>query len=553
MVGESKNEEHVLFSNLTFSFVSKYSSIFLNVISAMVVARFLNPTSWGYILIALAYINFTIFILKFLPPGLHNVLDYFIPKYLKLNKKTNVKFLYKYSIIIKLLFSLPIFFLFISIFYIIPLSSNVSFIEKSYLFLILSPMIVLEDLKFVFHSIYRSLNKYKNIAIITMLPFLIYIAGLIVGIFIISSISLEKVTYVAYIRLISVIIPLIIYFSLIIKDYHKIKIEKEEKIDLKNILLQMFKYGSFASITQYRGPTEKETKSLIISNFVSPNIITGYSVTYQFKVTTEDLSNAFLFPMINTFSRLKAGGKENPENFNRIKKIYNIIYKYNLIMILFIASGFYFISDFILFTLYGKPYLEYSFYLKILVLTATFTASNNIFYGYIRGTNRVKTLSYIFPIFVFMNLFSIIFGLVAFGVVGLLIGEFISQFLILIIQIILSNRLFKLNLNIKSLTLIYSLFFALIFFTYILNNLIFKDFFLILINSLNLSFFRYLNIIPVGFFFIVFGILILNIKIIKIEEVEIFEDLLLKIKDNPLLRKLMNLIKNIINKLTFIK
>ena len=183
------NEEDLLFKNLSLSFMGKYSFIFLNIISAMIVARFLNPTSWGFILIALAYINFIIFILKFLPPGLHNVLDFFIPKYLKLNKKYNVKLLYKYSIIIKLLFSLPVFLISISLFYFIPKISGFELINHAYLFLILSPMIILEDLKFVFHSIYRSLNKYKNVVIINTLPFLIYIGGLIIGVFIFGNIS----------------------------------------------------------------------------------------------------------------------------------------------------------------------------------------------------------------------------------------------------------------------------------------------------------------------------------------------------------------------------
>ena len=352
-------------------------------------------------------------------------------------------------------------------------------------------------------------------------------------------------------RIISVIIPLLIYFTMIIIDYHKIKVDRKEQIELKNILLQMFKYGSFTSITQYQGPTEKETKSLIISNFQPPNIVTGYSVTYQFKVTSEDLSKAFLFPMINTFSRLNAD--KSPESQKLIKKIYNILYKYNLIMILIITSIIFFLSDFILFTLYGAPYLQYSIFLKILILTAAFAGSNNIFYGYIQGTNKVKKLSYIFPLFIFINLFFVVVGLITFGVMGLLLGEFISQCLIFTIQIILSNKIFKLDLNIKIILLLYGLFFSLILLTYLLNELFFRNFFITLITGLNLSFFNEVNIIPIAFFLVLFGILILNTKIIKMEEVRIFEGLLLNKKENLFLRKLMNLLKKIIKKLSLIE
>lgn len=534
-----KNEEKILVKNTFFSFLNKYSFYFLTMITSFLTAKIISMDLWGYLILALSYIAIASTILSFFPPALSYSINYYVPRFIALNQKTELKNFIKNAFFIKILFTIPAFIICFLIFYFLNPLIAINLKNYTNLIFLLTPLIFINSISVIPISIYRSFNKFNILFILTLIKF---ISNIIALTYCFLFIELVKIEIVALINLasslIQIIVSLIIFFNL----YSKISVNQRVKFSIKSDFYKITKYGTPISLSAILNTIWIEFQYQIIGIYESSSIVTGFNISRHYSEVSLISSASFSDPLLTSFTSLDA--KKDHEQIN---KIFNLSLKYSLFLLLFITGTLFFISDFYLFLVYGESYLIFSIIIKIILLSFIFSVIGNIYVSLINSINKVNIL----PVILFVNLsiqipFFLI-GLIYFGIIYGIVFLTIGRFFGMIIQIIVSIKVGKVKLNFEKIILSYLIFLISLGVSYVLNYLFVKDFWKIFTVKFNFVIFQNLDFLPLVLFWIIFLLLTIVFKIFTKRDINSLEGLFEKNKRlNNFIKKQLRILKKIV-------
>ena len=143
------------------------------------------------------------------------------------------------------------------------------------------------------------------------------------------------------------------------------------------------------------------------------------------------------------------------------------------------------------------------------------------------------------PLFLFFLLnFDLIWALVSIVISNLIISSIVS---------ILSIKIGRIRLNFKKLFLMLGSFFLALTIAIVSDNIILNEFNFLILQSINLSSLKYLNLWTIGLFILTFFLFLYLVKMFSVKDIEYLEDLLSKeTKTQNLLKKGLKILKKII-------
>jgi O-antigen/teichoic acid export membrane protein len=214
-------EDHKKFAiNALFSIFNSYGIFFFQIIISFLLARLISQELWGYLILATSIIFIISIILTFFPPALTFSLNYYIPRYIALNQNNQLKSIIKNTLYLKIIFTLIIGILSYLIFFFYNSFFSYSLNTHTNLLFILAPIIITEGLSTILISIYQGFFKFKIILILTIIRYSFNTIGLIFCLFIIELATIESI---AFINMLSSLIPFVIICFIFYRLYHKIE------------------------------------------------------------------------------------------------------------------------------------------------------------------------------------------------------------------------------------------------------------------------------------------------------------------------------------------
>ena len=510
--------DHRKFAKSAFySLFNSYGIFIFQIIISFFMARLISQELWGFLLLAMAYINIVSLILSFFPPALTFSFNYYIPRYVALNQKNNLKRMIKAGLYLKAIFAVIIFFISLIIFYLLKPFFATYLLGYTNLLFLLSPLIFIMGLSTLLDSIYQGLFKYKLIFLLTLLKFSFYISALIIClIFGITNLEL-----IALLNLLSFLIPFLVSSLIFIKIYLNIKPTGEPKDSFKNILSKITKYGTPLSINIFLNETWKQIQTPIIGGYEPLSTITGFTISKYYSHISLTAAASFSNPLITSFSSLDVKKKHN-----QITQIYNMTFKYSLFLMLLISGALYILTDFFLVLVYGESYLIYSTIVKLYLITIIFSVLGNILIPLLNAKNKIKILPILTTINLFIMIPSFFIGIVFYGIIGAIIGLIISKFIVFLIQLLISIKIGNVKIKINKIFFQYLIFFISLFLAVILEDILFREIRINVLQNLNLLFLKNLSVLGLISFLLMYFLLNILFKIFSRKEIEFLEALL---------------------------
>ena len=513
------NQEYrKLASNTVFSFLLNYSSLFFTFIYSFLMARLFRfqDDIWGFLIIATSYIMIIVTITSLLPPGLNFALNYYIPRYRVLKENSKIKSMIKNSIIIKLVFLIPVFMINIFIFVLFGGLFEIFLKEKVSLLFILSPLIIINSLNYILNAVNRGFNRFKYNLFFLILKNAIHIVPLLL--YLIFSISIE-VEMVAWIILISGLIPFILNFIVIYIMIHRIEPSGSEPDSFKNDISKTFKYGSFIGPTDLIDRLWKEAQLQGINLFRSSGMVTGYNISLNYQKIGEYTITSFHFPLLTSLTTLNT-----QENYEQARMVYRIAYKMTLFLILIISGILFFCVEFTIDFVFLEDRLIYSNLLKLIVLASIFKILGLYLQTYLNAQNKVKISLILKVIYMIITIPLFFIGLIYYGVEGAIIyGLIIGNVISIVIQIYATYRFAKIKLNIKKIIIQYVTFFTSLVITMLLREIVYKDISLSLLDYAGLSLFKNFDFLSIFTFLLLFFLMNVILKTVTSSDIIYFE------------------------------
>jgi len=509
-------EDHRKFAiNAIFSIFNSYGIFFFQIIISFLLARLLSQELWGYLILATSIIFIISIILTFFPPALTFSLNYYIPRYLALNQNNKLKSIIKNSFYLKLIFTfiIGIFSFLIFVFY----GSYFSFSLGIHtnLLLILSPIIITEGISTIIISIYQGFFKFKIILWLTVIRYSFNTLALIYCLLIIKVVMIESI---AFINMLSSLIPFIISCFIFYKLYHKIEESEEEQNTVKENILKITRYGTPLSIAILMNEIWKQVRVLLIGSYETTELVTGYNISLNYSSISTNAATSISAPLTTSLSSLEAK-KESTQ----ISIVFNTTFKFSLFLLLSLTGILIFLSDFFLFIVFGESYLTFSYLIKIYSITIIFTVLNNLFIPLLNARNKAKFL----PFNTFFNLLIIIpsflIGLLNLGIIGAIYGLIFANFVTFIAQIYFCSRIGGVKLNFFKIFSQYFIFFLSLGIALVLEIFVFKNLRHSFTQHFNLSIFNELEILALITFLGLYLFLTILFKTFSSTELEFLQ------------------------------
>ena len=541
ILNNSTEEHKILFKNTVYSFFTNYGNLILQIITSFLLARMISQSDWGLLILATSYVMFISVLSNYFPPSMNYSLNYYISKNKSLNREDTIKSIILKAIILKLIFLIPIFILGIVIFYLL---SDLFFIRLEgnlVVLYILSPIIIIQGFNPVLLGIMMGLNYYKKIFIFSVLSYIFQITAFLLFFFIPILISLENI---AFINLITLVIPFVGNFLFIFYKVHKLKLKSNNSVSYTTLNKMLFKYGFPISFGLFIYGFWQPIQIIGIDLYNTPENITGYKISLNYTDSSRLLISSLSFPLTSSLSRLNTY-----HNNKRISRIYKITIKYSLFVFLLTSGILFFLVEFIIVIIYGETYLRYSIFLQLMVISTVFRVINTPFDALILAQNRAK---YIAPIRIMMfiiYLISFFIGLINIGIIYAIIGIIISNIIITIIYVFLTLKIVKIKLNYKEICLQYVIFFISLFFTIMLDNFFFKSLNNIIFRDFNILSLQKLPLFTLTTFLAIYFILNICFQIFSVNDIENLENFFIR-KNLPdkIMQKALKVLKKVLIK-----
>jgi len=483
--------------NSFYSLLTTYFSFFFFIIYSFIISKIISSQDWGFLILANSLILIINLFLTFLPPSLSTALNYYIPKFYISKDEIKLKFYIKYSILIKFFFSFIIFLTVLTIFFYFQDLFEVYLKSHSSLIVILSPLIIILSLDEIFASILKGINKF-NIIFFNMLIANILKISLIIFFFLTFN-SILSIEMIAFLNLISAFFALILKWIFILFFYLKIKCKLKKKIiTIKKFLIEITKIGFILKSAQFFSEIWIQLQNQLIGIFSTPKMVTGLNIALNYSKISSNITTSFTTPLTISFSRFIV------KNSKEIEIFYNIFLKISILILIFITGILYFLTDFFLDFIFGSSYLIYSDLLKVILFTIIFLGLGTPFESFMLASKKVKIIL-LYRIITFLLRFPLFFFLLLnFGIFISYIGLIFSHFFISIFSIILIKKFGGINIKLKKIVYLYTLFFISLGTVIILDNLFLYNLNYLIFNLFNLSIFykfKFLEIITFIFLF----------------------------------------------------
>lgn len=512
--GEYRN----LATNTIFSFLLNYSSLFFTFIYSFLMARLFRfqDDIWGFLIITTSYIMIIVTISSLLPPGLNFALNYYIPHYLVLNEKSKIKSLIKNSIIIKLIFLVPVFVVSILVFILLGGIFQISLEDKVSLLYIMSPLIFINSLNYILNAVNRGFSRFNYNLLFLILKNAIHIIPLLLFFLLRIYIQVEMV---AIIILISGLVPFILNSLFIFFMIYRVKPSGSEPESFKSDLSKIFKYGSFFGLTDIIDRLWKETQLQGIGFFKSSDIVTGYNISFNYQKISEYSITSFQFPLLTSLTTMNA-----KQNYKQASLVFRIAYKMTLFLLLIISGILFFSVEFTIDFVFLEDRLIYSNLLKLIVIASIFKILGWYLQTYLNAQHKVKISLILKLIYTVFNIPLFFIGLIYLGVEGAIIyGLIIGNIISIVIQIYATYRFANIKLNIKKIIVQYLTFFISLVITMLLKEYIFKEASLILLDRIGLSLIKNFDILSILSFLLLFLLMNVLLKTVTSSDIIHFE------------------------------
>ncbi len=515
--GEYKN----LAKNSLYSLLNQYSSIFYSILASLIIARLISPETWGLLILSTSYVMTVAIFTFFLPPALEYSMIYYIPKYIISNQNTKLKSFLKRGLIIKALVLIFIFILSIFIFRVIVEIINFGQKDKFNLILsILSPLVFVFGSRPILNSINQGFNNFKIIFLLFVLKAVLNISALIFVFFVIREVQVELI---AAINVITELIPFILNCLIIFRLYSKIDDTNEEGLTYREFIQMTIKYGGPISFNYLEYTLWNEIQIQGIGILNQPNYITGYNISLSYSNVAKNASTSLHTPLTTTFNRLDLSKTDDT-----IVSFYNLVIKYSLFILLFFAGLLFFVADFYLVIIYGDLYLEYSIFLKIMVLSIIFRVLITPFDSLLYAQNRTKLLPRIRLIMLVIQIPLFFIGVINFGIIGAVVAIFIINLLLFFFFIILNFKILKIRIILKTILLQYLTLIISISVTLLIKFYLYDYLTSIFIELLNLTFLKYFPLFSIVTFLLLYFMFNIIFKIFSSKDLEIVDSFLNK-------------------------
>lgn len=535
---EQIREDHKKFAaNTLFSIFNSYGIFIYQIIISFLLARLLSQELWGYLILATSIIFIISIILTFFPPALTFSLNYYIPQYLTLNQNNKVKSIIRNSLHIKAIFTSIVGIVSYLIFIFFSPLFSYSLGTHTNLLLILAPIIFTEGLSTILISIYQGFFKFKLILGLTIIRYSFNTFALI---FCLIWIKVGMLESIAFINMLSSLIPLLISCFFFYKLYHKIEESEEERNSFKENISKITKFGTPLSISILMNEIWKQVRVQLIGSYETTDLVTGYTISKNYSSISTNALTSISSPLTISLSGLEAKKEKSQINI-----VFNTTFKFSLFLLLLLTGTLIFISDFFLIIVYGESYLTFSNIIKIYSITIIFTVLSNLFLPLLNAQNKAKFL----PITTFINLLVIIpsflIGLLSLGIVGAIYGLIFANFVTFLFQIYFCIKIGKVSLKLLKIFSQYIIFFLSLGIGIVLEIFVYKNLRYAFSQQFNLSFLNEFELLALITFFGLYLLLTILLKIFSSTELDFLVSIFGKNKKLNIIRKLLLLFKKI--------
>ena len=532
-------EHRILARNSFFTLLNSYGTFFFSIITSFLLARLITKTSWGFLIIALSWIMIISIGISFLPPGLDDTLNYYLPTYSALKEYNHLKTYIRYAIYLEFIVLIPCFLISFSIFIFFPQVFTFSLREHTNLLVILSPLIIIINIERILLSINKSLSMYNVIFWLTCIRFGFNIGALIFFHFFLNPVNIETI---AFMNLIAFLLPFLVNSIIIFIKYSKIHSSDEKIENFKSFIRRILSYGGPVRIGRVISDVWRQLQTQSIAISTSADMVTGFNISVRYTEVSSNVVLTFANPMVITFTRLTAKNKSE-----EIDKLYNLILIYSLTLLTLITGILFICVDFFLFFVYGESYLTYSLILKLMLFTVIFLGLGTPFEAFALSTKRIKIMLLYRSVAFIIRVPVFLIVIVNYGLLGAILSVIISNFLISILSLVFSTKIFKINIEFKKIILVFCCFFISIGIVQILEFFIFNNLNYFILKEFNLLYFKELNIFSIGLFLLVVIFLNIALKIFTKKDIENIQAIFVKdTRFYSLIQKILNFLKRIL-------
>jgi len=541
---EISSEYRLLAKNSLYSGLHNFTLIIYSMVLSFFLARLISIETWQYFILANTIILMITQLSRLIPPSLESALNYYIPRYLILKQNSKLKSFIIRSFFLRLLFLIPVFLVSILIFFVFNDFFKVAFNDNLSLLYLLSPLIIIDSLNLTLRSINSGFSRFNINFFLYLTRIITNLLALIYCFLFVNNVMIELI---ALISVFSFLIPFFINCFIVFKRLYRIKRTKEASLSLKKVSNLTFTYGTpvFFSyfLRTFWGQLQKI--GIGVNDAALPEEerinLTGFNIANSYATISKSIMLSLNTSLVNSFTRLTT--KQYSEN---IPSFYNLLIKYSLFILTLISGLLFFLVDFNLALIYGENYLQFSVFLKLIIISVIFQILIVPFDTFISSQNKTKVLAPIKAIVILIQI-TFFFGLLFyFGIIGALIGMIIIELLIFIFYSILTFKIAKIKLKMKNLILQYLIFFISMGICLVLENIILNEFYVNILTNLNLLILKDLPIFSLIIFFLTFIFLNIVLKIIKKEDLTYLELFFNKnTKVEKFIRKILRFLKKI--------
>lgn len=499
----------ILFRNSVYSFLKTYGTFIFSLLSTILLARIINDVNWSYFAIALSYIQIISIIINFLPPSLRETLSYFIPRYLSLQKKNELKRFVLRSLLVKTIFVIIIFlissmiFMFFSEIFAINLPVNILGI-----LVLLSPLIIINNLQSILNGINMGFNRFKWAFLVVIIQYSIYIGLLLFYFIAFNSIELNTL---CVIFVLATLIPFLLNIMFVIFHMRKLKTDSQSTQTFKQDVKEMVKYGGQVRTATFFKDIWVEIQIQSIGIF-APQMVLGFKISRDLLSVSSNTAIAVSYPLTVSFSGFIAKDEKN-----NIVAIYDLLIKYLIFLIALITGILFFCTDLFIVLIYGESRVLYSGIVKLYLFTFIFLILASPFDSLLLAEYKTKFLIYIKIIGLLIRAPLYLFLLINFDLIYAITGIILSNSIYSAIYLIITIKVGKIKLDLSKILFQYIAFFLSLIITIVL-----EFFILDMINEVlfgGLFYAQFFNIFSLLTFLLVFMFLIIKFKLLTTSDI----------------------------------
>ncbi|MFX0059065.1 MAG: lipopolysaccharide biosynthesis protein, partial [Candidatus Heimdallarchaeota archaeon] len=473
---------------------------------------------------------------NFIPPGLIFAMNFYVPRYrAKKNINKLRSFIFKgaylriFSIFVFTLIGFLIFFVFNSFF-------NIYLGNHPNLLYLLLPLIPILSFETFIATIFVGFNLFKFYTVTLVLKTITNLSPLLW--FFYGGVTVQ-IEHLAIINLLTALFPLIFEILIIILKFPKRASESGERLTFKIFLKKVLKYGSFLRIQGLLGEIFVQSQTQAIGIYENPEWVTGNSVSKTYTATSGMFLNSLNGSLLYSFSSI-----DYKKEYESLTRVFNNILIYTIYIFLMISGILFLFSEFFLGLIFGDDYVQFSILIKLILIGNTISIYGSLYIILLRTTYRIKQQIILIIIAFPLQVIVFFIGIINFGLVGFLFLDIIHRAIWLVVFLVASIKIMKVNVKFLKVFSLYLTFFLSLFLSIILGDLFLNNISYQFWQLLNFILIDRLNFLTILIFLILFIGLNILIKTFTKKDLESIEFLFSKdTRSNRFIKRFLKFLK----------